>query len=152
MVDIPVCRVQLVRESSLSISSELQDITSPQDAARIFNRHLDGADREHFAILLLTTKNHVLGMHTVSVGTLNSSVVAAREVFKAAILANAAAIVLCHNHPSGDPTPSPEDVAITRKLIQAGVLLDIEVLDHLIVNGQDERFVSLRERRLGFDS
>ena len=90
-----------------------------------------------------------MGIHTVSIGSLNKSIVSIREVFKAAVMANAAAIILCHNHPSGDPTPSPEDVSITRKIREAGTLLDIELLDHVVM-GAGNTWTSLRERGLGF--
>ena len=95
---------------------------------------------------MLDVKNRVIGIHTVSIGTLNASLVSAREVFKAAILCNAASIILAHNHPSGDLTPSPEDIQVTDVLRKAGKLLDIEVLDHVIV-GEEGSHSSLR--RLG---
>ncbi len=89
-------------------------------------------------------------METVYVGSLNASYIRVAEVFREAVTRNCAAVIVAHNHPSGDPTPSPEDVAVTRQLVAAGKLLDIEVLDHLVVGMQ--RFVSLRERGLGFES
>jgi DNA repair protein RadC len=92
---------------------------------------------------MLDVKNQVIGIHTVSIGNLNSAIVSPREVFKAAILANAASIILGHNHPSGDTTPSPEDIQVTQVLFQAGKLLDIDVLDHVII-GEDGAFCSLR--------
>ena len=94
---------------------------------------------------MLTIRHRVLGLHTVSVGCLSSSLVHPREVFKPAILAGSAALLVAHNHPSGDPEPSAEDVALTRRLAAAGTLLGIELLDHLIL-GEAGRFVSLRER------
>jgi DNA repair protein RadC len=106
-------------------------------------------DREYFVVLMLDTKNRVIGLNTVHIGTINSSLVSTRETFKPALLANATAVILAHNHPSGDPTPSPEDVAVTRKLVEAGQLLDIEVLDHIII-GDEGRSVSLKDRGLGF--
>jgi DNA repair protein RadC len=107
---------------------------------------LAGADRENFVVLLLDTKNKVVGINTVSIGTLNSAVVHPREVFKPAILANAASIILAHNHPSGDPAPSKEDVAVSKKLMEAGRLLEIEVLDHIIVG--DDCFLSMKQKGL----
>src|SRR5579871_7046008 len=96
----------------------------------------------------LFTKNHVVDSLVVYKGSLNSSVVRIGELFREAVKQNCAAIVVVHNHPSGDPTPSPEDIAITRDAVQAGKLLEIEVLDHLVIGQQ--RFVSLKERGLGF--
>lgn len=101
------------------------------------------ADREEFLTVMLDGKNRALGFHVVSVGTLTASLVHPREVFKAAILANAAAVILVHNHPSGDPTPSAEDVAITERLRQAGDLLGIRVLDHVVIG--DGRYVSFAD-------
>lgn len=125
----PVYRVQLVRESSVERTS----LDSPTDAARVLCRYLENEDREHFVTLMLDVKNRIIGLHTVSIGTLNCAIISAREVFKAAILANAASVILAHNHPSGDLTPSPEDIQVTQSLKAAGKLLDIEVIDHIIV-------------------
>jgi DNA repair protein RadC len=101
-------------------------------------------DREHFRILLLNTKNVVLKNCLVSIGSVNSSLVHPREVFKSAIKNSASAVILCHNHPSGEPTPSSEDIKITAKLVESGKLLGIEVLDHVILgNGV---FVSLKDK------
>jgi DNA repair protein RadC len=105
-------------------------------------------DQEHLRVICLDTKNRVQRMQTVYVGSLNSSVVRVGEVFKEAVRLNSAALIVVHNHPSGDPTPSPEDVQVTRQLVEAGQLLDIELLDHLVIGAG--RFVSMRERRLGF--
>lgn len=135
----PVFRVQLVRESGKKRSK----LDGPSDAARILCRYLEHEDREHFVSMMLDVKNQVIGIHTVSIGSLNCSVVSPREVFKAAILANAASIILAHNHPSGDLSPSPEDIQVTKTLQQAGKLLDIEVLDHVIV-GESETVASLK--------
>src|SRR5690606_34740273 len=107
-------------------------------------QYLDGADREHFVVLLLDTQNQIIGIHTVTVGTLDASLIHPREVFKSAILANAASIILAHNHPSGDPAPSAEDRSVTRLLTEAGVTIGIEVLDHVIV-GDGLRYHSFRE-------
>lgn len=138
----PVFRVQLIRE----VGMERPQVDSPCDAAQILCRYLEHEDREHFVTLMMDVKNRIIGIHTVSIGTLNCAVISAREVFKAAILANAASIILAHNHPSGDVSPSPEDIQVTENLKKAGKLLDIEVLDHVIV-GEDGKFSSLK--RLG---
>ena len=108
-------------------------LAAPRDAAQLLMRLLQDEASEVFAILLLSTRHHVLAYYEVSRGTLDSTLVHPREVFKAAILANAAAVVLAHVHPSGDPTPSPDDVALTRRLSSAGALLGIEILDHIVV-------------------
>jgi DNA repair protein RadC len=106
-------------------------------------KKLEGKDREHFYALLLNTKNEVLAMELVSVGSLNASIVHPREVLKPAILASAASIVLVHNHPSGDPAPSREDVEFTRRFAQCGELMGIELLDHVVVG--EDGFQSLKE-------
>lgn len=124
-------------------------IRSPQDVANLLQAEMSALGQEHLRTVLLDTKNHVIGLHDVYRGSLNSAVVRVGEVFREAIRQNCAAIVLVHNHPSGDPTPSPEDVRVTRQVVEAGELLDIAVLDHLVIGHQ--RFVSLKERRLGFD-
>lgn len=138
----PVYRVQLVREKGGSKTG----IEGPEHVAQVLSRYLEHADREHFVALMLDAKNRIIGIHTVSVGTLFCAVVSPREVFKAAILANAASVIVAHNHPSGDVTPSPEDIQVTRTIQQAGKLLEIEVLDHVIV-GENGTWSSLK--RLG---
>jgi DNA repair protein RadC len=115
----------------------------PDDVADLFLAEMSTLDREHFRAILLDTKNRILGLRTISIGSLNSSVVHAREVFKAAVSESAQAIVLVHNHPSGSPEPSPEDLAVTRRLSDAGRILGIEVVDHVILASQG--FVSLKE-------
>jgi len=121
-------------------------IHSPQDVANLLMPELRDVKKEHFRSLLLDTKNRVQRMITVSIGILDSSLVHPREVFKDAIQASAAAIIVAHNHPSGDPTPSAEDRRVTQRLAEAGQLLGIELLDHIIIG--DNRWVSLKERGL----
>ncbi|WP_407312069.1 RadC family protein [Desulfosporosinus sp. SB140] len=140
---VNVVTIQLVKEKSIVYRSKR--ITCPGDVAIIAGDFLTGADREHFVVMCLDTKNNVNALNTVAVGTLNSLPVHPREVFKAAILANSHAIVLIHNHPSGDPTPSKEDLEITRWLIEAGNIMGIEVFDHVVI-GHDGDYVSLKER------
>jgi DNA repair protein RadC len=111
-------------------------------------RSLSTLDQEQLRTLVLNTKNQVLAVRTISSGTVNQSQVRPAEVFRPAIQANATAIIVVHNHPSGDPTPSREDVAITRDLVAAGKLLDVEVLDHLVIGLGC--FVSLKDPGLGF--
>lgn len=139
---VPRYRVALVREDVEDYSNTL---CSPESVAALLWPYFQEMDREHLIVVFVDTKNRVIGMNTVSVGTLDSTVVSPREVYKAAILVNAASIVVAHNHPSGDPTPSAEDRQITGILQQAGKLLGILLLDHLIL-GDKERYVSLKER------
>jgi DNA repair protein RadC len=120
-------------------------IKSPQDVAGLVMGEMRLLDREHFRVLLLNTKHHVLRTETVSIGSLSSSLVHPRELFKSAIKISAAAVILVHNHPSGDPAPSREDIDITKRLVEAGKLLGIEVLDHVIVG---DSFVSMKEKGL----
>jgi len=123
-------------------------VRSPADVAQLLMAEMAHLEQEHFRVLYLDTRNRLLGDETVYVGSLNASHIRVGEVFRSAVKRNCAAMIVVHNHPSGDPTPSPEDVQVTRQLIAAGNLLDIEVLDHLVIGQQ--RFVSLRERGLGF--
>jgi len=123
-------------------------VTSPADAANLVLLEMSALEKEEVRVVILDTRNRVLNIPTIYVGSLNTNVVRVAELFRDAIKQNAAAIIVIHNHPSGDPTPSPEDVRLTEMLVQAGKLLDVEVLDHLII-GQG-RFVSLKERGLGF--
>ena len=121
-------------------------IKSPVDVFHLVGEEMRYLDREHFNVILLNTKNHVLGIENVSVGSLNASLVHPRELFKKAILKSAAGIILVHNHPSGDPEPSGEDKQVTCRMVEAGEIIGIEVLDHIVIG--DGRFASLRE--LGF--
>lgn len=141
---LPILGIKLVRTGSVRCAGH-GHIHSPKDAAAIAWECLKHSDREQVLSILVDTKNGVVGVNVVSVGDLSSSVVHPREVFKAAILANAASVILAHNHPSGDPTPSPEDIAVTRRIAEAGQILGIELLDHVIV-GDRERFVSLKNQ------
>jgi DNA repair protein RadC len=143
---IPGFRIALVREPGVKLAERPQ-VRVAAEAAPLLAQYIGETDREVFAVALLTVRHRVLGLHTVSVGCLTSSLVHPREVFKPAILAGSAALLLAHNHPSGDPEPSAEDIALTRRLTAAGQILGIEVLDHLIL-GEAGRFVSLRERGL----
>nr|WP_274377130.1 DNA repair protein RadC [Desulfofalx alkaliphila] len=121
-------------------------INSPDDAAALVMDEMHHLDREHFCAILLNTKNHVLAVETISVGTLSSSLVHPREVFKIAIKKSAAGMILLHNHPSGDPSPSKEDIAITKRIMESGEILGVSVLDHLIIG--DGKFASLKEKGL----
>jgi DNA repair protein RadC len=143
MYRIPIYKVQLVRDSSQP--STLKKVSKPSDVCDILRTYLEGADRENFVILMLDTKNQVIGINTVGVGILNACPVHPREVFKPAILSNAAGIILGHNHPSGDPGPSKDDLELTVRLKDAGDILGIAVIDHIII-GDNNRYVSLKER------
>ena len=123
-------------------------IHRPDDAARLLQYEMSALPQEHLRVVVLDTRNRLISIEKIYVGSLNSSMVRVGELFRPAIQRNAASIIVVHNHPSGDPTPSSEDVTLTKAIVQAGKLLDIEVLDHLII-GQG-RFVSLKERGLGF--
>ncbi len=123
-------------------------IKSPADVAGLLLFELSYLDQEQLRTVLLDTKNRVQCIPTIYIGSLNASMVRVGELFKAALQWNSAALIVVHNHPSGDPTPSPEDVLITHQIVEAGKLLDVEVLDHLVI-GQG-KFVSMRERGLGF--
>lgn len=118
-------------------------VSSPAEAASLVMEEMRRLDREEFRILLLDTRNRLLGCEVVSVGSLTASIVHPREVFKGPIRRSAHAVILVHNHPSGDPTPSPEDREVTRRLAEVGRIVGIEVLDHIVIG--DGRFVSLRD-------
>jgi len=141
--------LELGRRLALEVPEELQIVRSPADVAQVLMADIGHQEQEHFVVLLLNTRNGLIRRDTVYIGTVNSSKIRVAEIFRQAIRCNAAAIIVAHNHPSGDPTPSSEDVQITRNIRQAGALVDIELLDHLIIGHQ--RFVSLRERMLGFE-
>jgi len=141
--EIPVYTVALVRESTLSQLQRPQ-IRTAADAAAIFSAYLANADREHLVVMLLNSQNRIIGINTVSVGHLSSSMAHPREILKPAILANAAAFVLGHNHPSGEVTPSAADVEITKRVFAAGDLLGIRLLDHVII-AEDGRWYSFQE-------
>ena len=123
-----------------------REIRGPDDVVALVGAKLRKEHREHFLVLLLNARHEVLGKETVSIGSLNASIVHPREVFKPAITASAASVILVHNHPSGDPEPSEEDLTITKRLVEAGELLGIQVLDHVIVASRG--VVSLRSRQL----
>jgi len=123
-------------------------INSPADAAALVQSEMALLEKEHLRVLLLDRRNRVLEIVEVYQGSVNSSQVRIAEIFQPAVTRTACAIIVVHNHPSGDPTPSPDDVAVTRAMVQAGKLLDIDVLDHLVI-GQG-KWVSLKERGLGF--
>ena len=140
---IDVVSIRLVEEPPLYSSKELKN---PCDVAELFQDFLKDCDREMFCILNLRTKNQVINVNVVGMGTLNSVLVRPREVFKSAILSNASSIILAHNHPSGDPEPSRHDIEVTKRLAEAGNLMGIEVLDHIVV--AENRYFSFREEKI----
>jgi DNA repair protein RadC len=140
--------LELGRRLLATSPHERPQVKSPADAANLLMSEMMLLEQEHLRVVMLDTRNRVLGMPTVYKGSLNTSVVRVGELFRDAIRANAAAIIVAHNHPSGDPTPSPEDVRVTRAVVEAGRLLNIDMLDHVIIGRN--RYVSLKERGLGF--
>jgi DNA repair protein RadC len=129
--------------------SEREAVRGPADAVAFLMLQLGHLDQERLCVLCLNTRNRIQKLHTVYVGSLNTSIIRVGEVFKEPLRLNSASIILVHNHPSSLVDPSPEDILITRQIVEAGKLLETDVLDHLIV-GQG-RWVSLREKGLGFD-
>jgi DNA repair protein RadC len=140
--------LELGRRLSIESPAARPQITCPQDAANLVMADMLGLTQEQLRVMCLDMKNFVVHQQVIYQGTVNSSVVRAAEVFRPAVIRNAPAILVLHNHPSGDPAPSAEDIRTTEQLRQAGDLLDIALLDHLILG--HGKFVSLKERRLGF--
>ena len=130
---IPRFDIRMVRDGRVPIMEAPIIIRTPADVLPILAAELSELAYEKFIALALNTKNHVVAVLPVSSGSLNSSIVHPRELYQRAILSNCASLIIAHNHPSGDPTPSPEDVHLTRKLVEAGQLLDIPILDHIIL-------------------
>lgn len=141
----PIISLRMIRDSSIAVP---QAVRSPGDMAQTLMDKYGLADRELMIVIHLDTRHNVLAIEPTSTGGLNSCHITLREMFKGAILSNAAAIIIAHNHPSGNILPSPEDVHITKAIVEAGELLDIEVVDHIVFS--DSGWVSLRERGLGF--
>ena len=127
-------------------SGDLPTISCPDDVRRLLGPEMAPLAQEQLRVLLLNTKNEVMGQRVIYQGNVSSAIVRNAEVFRPAVMEAVPSIIVSHNHPSQDPTPSPQDAALTRELVQAGKLLDIELLDHVVIGG--ERFVSLKERGL----
>ena len=142
--------LELGRRIASLAPEERARISCPQDAASLLIAEMEQLVQENLVVLLLNTRNQVVARRTIYIGTVNSSAVRPAEVLRPAIRENAPSIIVAHNHPSGDPTPSPEDISVTRDLAAAGKLMDIELLDHLVI-GHGGRFTSLKEKRQGFD-
>ena len=139
---VQVVRIQIVKERNVYYDSKA--IKSPEDGYKILREFIGNADREMFIVACLNTKNETMNISVVHIGSLNASIVHPREVFKTAILSNAASIICAHNHPSGHPEPSREDIEVTKRLAEAGKILGIELLDHIVIG--DERYYSLKEK------
>jgi DNA repair protein RadC len=140
--------IELGRRLTIESPEERPAVNSPADAAALVSYEMSALEQEHLRVILLDIRNRVLDIVEIYHGSVNSSQVRVGEVFKEAVRRNAPALIVVHNHPSGDPTPSPDDVAVTRAMVQAGKLLDVDVLDHLVIGAG--RWVSLKERGLGF--
>ena len=140
--------IELGRRLTLESPEERAAINSPADAAALVQYEMSALEQEHLRVILLDQRNRVLDIVEVYQGSVNSAQVRIAEIFKPAVARMAPSIIVVHSHPSGDPTPSPEDVAVTRAIVQAGKLLDIQTLDHLVIG--HARWVSMKERCLGF--
>ena len=144
MEKINIVSVKLVKEGEMVVANKV--IKSPSVVYEVLKQYLEGADREKFVLLTLNVKNHITSITTVSVGTLSEASVHPRELFKTAILLNSASIIICHNHPSGDSTPSQADINITDRIKEGGKILGIELLDHVIIG--DDNYCSFKEKKL----
>lgn len=139
---VDIVSVRMVKECSLLYKNRV--IRSPEDGYNLLHQFLGDADRENFLVIAVDTKNQPVNISICHTGSLNASIVHPREVMKTAILSNAASILVGHNHPSGDPTPSNEDIQVTKRLVEAGKLMGIDILDHIVMG--DDSFVSLKEK------
>lgn len=140
--------LELGRRLLLAAPHEWPQVHSPADVAKLLMAEMGHLEQEQLRVLLLNTRHQVTRQQIVYQGNVNTSLVRVGELFREAVRENSAAVIIAHNHPSNDPTPSPDDVAVTKEIVEAGRLLDVEVLDHLVI-GQG-RYVSMRERGLGF--
>ncbi|MBW4827277.1 MAG: DNA repair protein RadC [Clostridiaceae bacterium] len=141
-----ISAIELGKRIAAQGGEEKIKVTSPVDIVGLIMEEMRYLKKEHFRIAILDTKNHIITIEEISIGNLNSSIVHPREVFNIAIKRTANSIILIHNHPSGDPTPSREDINITNRLIEAGDIIGIKVLDHIIVG--DKKYLSFRERNI----
>ncbi|WP_438316061.1 JAB domain-containing protein [Sporosarcina sp. FA9] len=139
---VDIVSLRLVKESSLLYKDRA--IRSPEDGYNLFKQFLGELDREYFVVMCLDVKNQPTAINICHIGSLNASIVHPREVMKTAILSNSASILVAHNHPSGQPEPSPEDIDVTKRLAEAGKIMGIELIDHLIIG--EDRFISLKEK------
>ena len=140
--------IELGKRLSAAPGPQRASVRSPQDVADLLMAEMALLDQEHFRVVVLNTKNEVMATPTVFVGSVNATTVSTAEVFREAVRQNCLAVIVVHNHPSGDPTPSDEDVVVTRELVTAGKTLDIDVLDHVVIGRHT--FASLKEQGAGF--
>jgi DNA repair protein RadC len=140
--------LELGRRSTVADQDERPQVSSPGEAANLVMAEMAPLEQEHLRLLLLDTKNRLLASPTLYIGNVNTTILRVAELFREAVRHNSTAMIVVHNHPSGDPTPSPEDVCMTRTIVEAGKLMGIDVLDHVVIGRG--RFVSLKERGLGF--
>ncbi|MBU3137486.1 JAB domain-containing protein [Clostridium gasigenes] len=140
---VNIVSLKMVKESS--VMYEGRKISQPRDAVEIGRKILDGSDREKLLLCCFNTKNEPTSLNIVSIGDLNTSIVHPREVFKVAILSNSASIILFHNHPSGDSTPSKEDILVTERIKEVGKIMGINLIDHIIL-GDNDKYTSLKEQ------
>ena len=138
-------RVVLEKEVSMNYPALSHIIRSPEDAVELGKEfmHIHEEPEEYMYMICMNTKNKVIGVFEISHGNVNSSIVGAREVFQKALLANAVSIILMHNHPSGDPSPSREDIEVTKRMVEAGKIVGVQVLDHIVIG---DRYSSLKEK------
>jgi len=146
MYKIQKYTICLVKDSSFKVGNN--KVTVPQTAAEILRSYLQGVDREHFVVMMLDNKNKVIGINTSHVGTLAGTFFHPREIFKPAILSNAAGIIIAHNHPSGDATPSEDDRNTTKRIKEAGEVLGIQLFDHIIIGEEGSFYSFVNEREL----
>ncbi|MFJ7840591.1 DNA repair protein RadC [Lysinibacillus sphaericus] len=136
--------IELGRRLSQKQNDDKFTVRSPQDAAAYLMPDMTSLSQEHFVALFLNVKNQIMHKQTIFIGSLNASIVHPREIFREAVKRSAASIICAHNHPSGIPTPSPEDIEVTKRIQEAGYIIGIELLDHIIIG--DHQFISLKEK------
>jgi len=137
---------ELGKREELDVELKDFDIKNPEAFVKVIRASIKDKSKEHFKLILLNTRNKIIGFSTISIGTLNANLVHPREVFKDAIMHSAASLILAHNHPSGDPEPSEEDIGITKRLVKSGKIMEIEVLDHIVIGKNS--FCSFKEKGL----
>lgn len=148
MIKIKIAEIKVKKNRSLTLDLPQTQLTNPAYVVDVLTKYIGDCDREHMVVITLDTKNNINCIHTASIGSLNSAICHPREIYKIAIATNAASIILGHNHPSGVTQPSKEDIATTKRIKEAGDILGIEVLDHVIVCEEKTRYYSFKENGL----